>query len=50
MYIPTQIRGGDLEEIFSQETLQYPPSLSKWDEMRSGNEYDLVKHIEPSAE
>ena len=50
MYISTQIRGGDLEEFFSHETLQYPPSLSKCGEMRSGNKSDLVKHIEPSAE
>ena len=37
IYISTQIRVGNLEEFFSHETLQYPPSLL---EMRSGNESD----------
>ena len=50
MYVSTQIRGEDLEEFFSHETLQYPPSLSKCGEMCCSNKSDLVKHIEPSAE
>ena len=29
MYISTQIRGGNMEEFFSHETLQYPHSLGK---------------------
>ena len=37
IYISAQIRVGNLEEFFSHETLQYPPSLL---EMRSGNESD----------
>ena len=35
MFISMQIRGGDLEEFYSHEKLQYPPSLSKCGEMRS---------------
>ena len=29
VYISTQIRGGNTEEFFSHETLQYTPSLGK---------------------
>ena len=42
MYIATQVRGGNLEEFFSHETLQYPPALSKCGQMRSGNKSDLA--------
>ena len=47
MYISTQIRGGNMEEFFSHETLQYPPALARSGEMRSGNKSDLVKCIQP---
>ena len=47
MYISTQIRGGNMEEFFSHETLQYPPALARSGEMRSGNKSDLVKCIKP---
>ena len=43
MYISTQIRGGDMNEFFSHETLNIPPSLSKNEEMRSGTKADLLK-------
>ena len=46
MYISTKLEGEILKEFFSHETLQYPPSLSKCDEIRSGNKSDLVKYIE----
>ena len=46
MYISTQIRGGNIEEFFSHETLRYPPSLGRSDEMRSGTKSDLVKCIQ----
>ena len=47
MHISTQIRGGNMEEFFSHETLQYPPALARSGEMRSGNKSDLVKCIQP---
>lgn len=50
MFISMQIRGGDLEEFYSHEKLQYPPSLSKCGEMRSVNKSDLKKNFESSAE
>ena len=50
MYVSTQTRGGDLEELFSHGTLQYPPSLSQCSEMRCGNKSDILRHIEPSKE
>ena len=47
MYISTQIRGGNMQEFFSHETLKYPPALARNGEMRSGNKSDLVKCIQP---
>ena len=47
MYISTQIRGGNMEEFFSHETLQYPPALASSGRIRSGNKSDLVKCIQP---
>ena len=49
MYISTQIRGGDMNEFFSHETLKVLPSLSKNGEMRSGTKADLLKcfNLEP---
>ena len=46
MYISTQIRGGNIEEFFSHETLQYSPALTRSGGMRSGNKSDLVKCIQ----
>ena len=46
MYISTKLEGEILKEFFSHETLQYPPSLAKCDEIRSSNKSDLVKYIE----
>ena len=46
MYIATQLRGGDMNEFFSHETLKHPPSLSKCVQMRSGNKSDLIGYIE----
>ena len=46
MYIATQIRGGDMNEFFSYETLKHPPSLSKCGQMCSGNKSDLISYIE----
>ena len=33
MYISTQIRGGNMDQFFSHETLKYPPVLTKYGEM-----------------
>ena len=46
-YISTKIRGRNMEEFFSHETLQYPPALARSGEMHSGNKSDLVKCIQP---
>ena len=46
MYIATQIRGGDMNEFFSHESLKHPPSLSKCGQMRSRNKSDLIGCIE----
>ena len=47
MYIAAQVRGADLNEFFSHETLPYPPALSKSGDMRSGNKSLLVSCIKP---
>ena len=46
MYIPTQTRGWNMDELFSHETLSYPPVLSKNIEMRSGDKSQLVKCLD----
>ena len=33
VYISTQIRGGDMDQFFSHETLKYPPAVTKCGEM-----------------
>ena len=47
MYISAQIRGGNMEEFFSHETLQYPPALARSGVKCSENKSDLVKCIQP---
>ena len=46
MHIATQIRGGDMNEFFRYETLKHPPSLSKYSQICSGNQSDLISCIE----
>ena len=46
MYISTQTRGWNMDELFSHETLSYPPALSKNTEMRSGDKLQLVKCLD----
>ena len=48
MYISNQARGGDMDQLFSHETLKYPPALTKCGEMCSGEKSDLLKCITPS--
>ena len=45
LYIVTQVRGGDIKELFTHETRKEPPSLSKEGEIRSGNKADLLPCI-----
>ena len=47
MYIAAQVRGADLNEFFSHETLPYPPALSKSGDMQSGNKSLLLSCIKP---
>ena len=42
LYIATQVRGGDMDELFKHETRSSPPALSKNGEIRSGNKADLL--------
>ena len=49
LYISTQIRGGNMDEIFSHKTLKNPPALSKNGEMQSGNKAELIKCIKTPA-
>ena len=48
MYISNQVRGGNMDQFFSHETLKYPPALTKCGEMRSGEKSDILKCITPS--
>ena len=34
MYISNQVRGGNMDQFFSHETLKYPAALTKCGEMR----------------
>ena len=50
MHIATQIRGGDMQEIFSHETLAYPQSQSRSGKMRSVTKTkDLIRCIVPDS-
>ena len=42
LYISTQVRGGDMDELFSNETRKYPPALAKNGDMRPGKKADLL--------
>jgi len=46
LYVSCQVRDGDIEEFFRHENQCYPPSLSKFGELRSGTKADLVKCFE----
>ena len=46
MYISTQIRGGDMDQFFSHETLKCPPELTKSGEMRSDEKSNLLKCLQ----
>ena len=46
MYIATQVRGGDIDELFSHETRKEPPALAKEGNIRGGNKSDLLQCLE----
>ena len=46
LYVSCQVRSGDLEEFFSHENQNYPPSLSSQGHLNSGTKSDLVGCLE----
>ena len=42
LYIATQVRGGDMDELFSHETRSEPPALAKNGEIRPGDKAELL--------
>ena len=42
LYISTQVRGGDIQDLFNYETRKEPPVLSKDGEIRGGVKADLL--------
>ena len=46
LYIASQIRSGDLDELFQHENQAYPPALSQMGKLRTGTKSDLVGFIE----
>ena len=49
LYVATQVRDGDMEEFFTHETLDHPPSLSKHGTIRSGDKSDLIQCLKSLA-
>ena len=46
LYISCQVREGDLDSFFTHENQSYPPSLSQYGTLRSGNKSDLLFCLE----
>lgn len=46
LYISCQVRQGNIDEFFSHENQVYPPSISKFGELRLGIKSDLLKCLE----
>ncbi|MES9879584.1 MAG: TCR domain-containing protein, partial [Sedimenticola sp.] len=42
LYVSCQVRDGNIAEFFRHENQSYPPSLSKFGDLRSGTKADLV--------
>ena len=42
MYISNQARGGDMDQLFSHETLKYPPAITMCGEMHLGEKSDSL--------
>ena len=49
-FIPCQNRDGDLDNFFQHENQDYPPYISIFNELRSGNKADLLKYLEKKAD
>ena len=43
LYVSCQARDGNIEEFFRHENQSYPPSLSRFGELRSGTKADLLE-------
>ena len=46
LYISCQVRQGNLEEFFAQENQAFPPSISKFGDLRLGVKSDLMKCLD----
>ena len=46
LYVSCQARDGNLDEFFRHENQTYPPSLSRFGELRSGTKADLLECIQ----
>lgn len=49
LFVATQVRGGDMDEFFSHETLVHPPSLSKSGQLRSGEKAEILPQLKNLA-
>ena len=50
LFIACQNRDGDLDNFFQYENQDYPPPISIFNELRSGNKADLLKYLEKKAD
>ena len=50
LFIACQNRDGDLDNFFQYENQDYPPSISIFNELRSGNKADLLKYLEKKVD
>lgn len=46
LYVSCQIRDGDLDDFFRHENQSFPPALSSFGDLRSGNKADLLTCLE----
>ena len=44
-----QNRDGDLDDFFRDEKQEFPPFISQYNDLRSGNKADLLKYLENEA-
>ena len=49
LFIACQNRVGDLDDFFRYENQEFPPSISQYNDLRSGNKADLLKYLENKA-
>ena len=46
LYISYRVRQGNIDDFFTHENLSYPPSISCFGNLRSGQKSDLLKSVE----